>query len=379
MSSLISGDPTAAYIHVPFCAHRCGYCDFTVIAGRNDLVPDYLRTLDAELHALESPRTVETLFLGGGTPTHLTAAELAALLELLRRWFVLSCRAEFSIEANPFGLTADKIAVLADFGVNRVSLGVQSFDDVILRTLERDHRGSDVEQVVSRVSNRIDNIAIDLIFGVPGQSPALWRETLKRAVALGPRHISTYGLTIEKGTTFWSRRERGRLAALPEETERDMYAAAMSDLAAAGFEHYELSNFARPGFECRHNQTYWAGRSYYGFGPGAARYIGGRRETNHRSVVAWMQRIAAGQSPVADSEELSPEDRARELIVLGLRRSTGVDRAGFHDATGYELDQLAAEAIRRHCAGGLLEDTGHAIRLTREGRFLADSVIIDFL
>jgi oxygen-independent coproporphyrinogen III oxidase len=374
-----SGAAAAAYIHVPFCAHRCGYCDFTVIAGRNQLVPEYLRALEIELQSLEFPRSIETLFLGGGTPTHLAPDELERLLVLLRRWFVPVSDTEFSVEANPFGFTAEKIDVLADHGVNRVSLGAQSFDAEVLRTLERDHSGTDVEHVVGALAQRIDNIAIDLIFGVPGQSLDLWRETLRRAVALGPLHISTYGLTIEKGTAFWSRRRTGQLVTLTDETERAMYAAAMDDLAAAGFEQYELSNFSRPGRACRHNHTYWAGRSYWGFGPGAARYIRGRRETNHRSVVTWLKRIVSGQSPVADSEELPPEDRAREMIVLGLRRNAGVNRSEFHCASGFDLHELAGPTIAKYTRSGLLEDTSDAIRLTREGRFLADTVLVDFL
>jgi len=158
-----------------------------------------------------------------------------------------------------------------------------------------------------------------------------------------------------------------------------MYSAAMDDLAAAGIEQYELSNFARPGFACRHNGVYWAGESYYGFGPGAARYINGRRETNHRSVTTWIARVLSGKPPIADAEQLSPEDRAREAIVLGLRRVTGIDRARFLDLTGYSLDELAGNVIKKQLARGLLEDSGDAIRLTHEGRFLADSVIVDFL
>lgn len=372
-------EPRAAYIHVPFCAHRCGYCDFTVVARKDHLSRDYLRALEVELSALESPRTVDTLFIGGGTPTHLAVPDLARLLDLLRHWFELPPGYEFSVEANPAGLGREKVALLADHGVNRVSLGVQSFDSEVLRLLERDHLAADVERVVALLREQIDNVSLDFIFGVPGQSLALWRETLRRGVALGPRHVSSYGLTYEKGTSFWTRRRKGELAPLPDELEREMYAAAMDDLAAAGFEQYELSNFAQPGFRCRHNGVYWAGLPYYGFGPGAARYVNGRRETNHRSVTTWLQRVLSGRSPVGEAEELSPENRAREAIVLGLRRREGIDRDRFREQTGFDLDELAGPVIEKHRRSGLLEDTGAAVRLTREGRFLADSVIVDFL
>jgi oxygen-independent coproporphyrinogen-3 oxidase len=371
--------PSAAYVHVPFCAHRCGYCDFTLVAGKDHLVGEYLRALEIELASLGSPRVVHTMYFGGGTPTHLDVRALERLLTLIRRWFDLAPGYEFSVEANPSGFDDDKAEVLAAHGVNRVSLGVQSFDPAVLRVLERDHDAAQVEAAVAVLADRIPNFSFDLIFGVPGQSLATWRETLRRAVASAPAHLSTYGLTFEKGTAFWSRRARGSLRPVPDDLERAMYAAAMDDLTGAGFEQYELSNFARPGRRCRHNETYWAGLPYYGFGPGAARYCRGRRETNHRSVTTWLARILSGRSPVGDIDELSPADRARETLVVGLRRARGVGCDEFRARTGFDLEQVAGPAIERHCATGLLERTVDGVRLTREGRFLADTVIVDCL
>ncbi|MSR56776.1 MAG: radical SAM family heme chaperone HemW [Planctomycetaceae bacterium] len=371
--------PLAAYIHVPFCAHRCGYCDFTLVARRDDLIDGYLQALAIELGTLGEPRPVETLFFGGGTPTHLDANRLERLLKLVRRWFVPTGDFEFSVEANPAGLGDDKIEVLADHGVNRISLGVQSFDSAILQQLERDHDQPTVADVVTRLKRRFTNLSLDLIFGVPGQTLSLWRETLAQALALQPQHLSTYGLTFEKGTAFWSRRRKGTLAQVPDDLEYAMYAATMDNLAAAGFEQYELSNFARPGRACRHNEAYWAGVPYYGFGPGAARYLNGRRETNHRSVTTWLSRVREGRSPVGDSEQLSPEERAREALVLGLRRTAGIDRAAFQTATGFEVAALTAGRIARYVTDGLVKETDTALRLTREGRFVADSVIVDLL
>jgi oxygen-independent coproporphyrinogen-3 oxidase len=371
--------PTAAYIHVPFCAHRCGYCDFTVVAGKDHLVSDYLRALEAEISSLQRPRLVQTLFIGGGTPTHLDARQLGRLLELATTWFPLGHGGEFSVEANPAGLDAEKIDRLAAHGVNRVSLGVQSFDRQILELLERDHDAAKVETAAELLAEQIPNFSFDLIFGVPGQTIELWRETLDRAVALRPVHISTYGLTFEKGTAFWSRRAKGVLQQADDELERAMYAVAMDELPRHGFEQYELSNFAKPGYRCRHNETYWAGRQYYGFGPGAARYLDGRRETNHRSVSTWMRRVLSAGSPLGDVDVLSPADRAREMLVVGLRRTRGVDRTAFHEATGFDMEEVAGAAIAGHCKTGLLERTETGIRLTREGRFLADTVIVDCL
>jgi oxygen-independent coproporphyrinogen-3 oxidase len=372
-------DPAAAYIHVPFCAHRCGYCDFTLVAGKDHLVDRYLRGLEIELATLEKPRPVKSLFIGGGTPTHLGASQLARLLALVRNWFDLPVGGEFSVEANPAGFDREKLDVLADYGVNRISLGVQSFAAPILKALERDHDAAQIEATVALLSRKIENFSFDLIFGVPGQSLALWNDTLARAVALRPRHISTYGLTFEKGTAFWSRRLKGDLQPVAEELERAMYALAMDELASAGFEQYELSNFALQGYRCRHNETYWAGLPYYGFGPGAARYLDGRRETNHRSVTTWIARVLAGRSPVGDTDILSPADRAREALVVGLRRSVGVKRDEFRALTGFDLEAVAGAAIAKHLVAGLLEQTADGIRLTREGRFLADSVIVDCL
>ena len=370
----------AAYLHVPFCIHRCGYCDFTVIAGRDDLVPAYLHALRCELEQLRTPRPVETIFIGGGTPTQLAPADLTQLLRFVREWFPLQTHGEFSVEANPQGLDGPRLQVLADAGVNRLSLGVQSFDSQVLEVLERDHRFEDIHQAVTTARLYFSNISLDLIFGVPGQTLESWQSTLQQAIVLRPQHISTYGLTFEKGTPFWNRRRKGELQQTDEDLERAMYALAMNQLAAAGYQQYELSNFAKPGFECRHNQVYWAGEGYYAAGPGAARYINGRRETNHRSVTGWIERLRRGQSPVMDAEELSAEERAREMLMLGLRRTAGIDCELFARQSGFRVEELAKDALRKHLAGGFVEETPRGtIRLTRAGRFVADAVIVDFL
>jgi oxygen-independent coproporphyrinogen III oxidase len=372
-------DPRSAYIHVPFCAHRCGYCDFTLVARRDDLIDAYLAALAIDLAQLERPREVDTLFFGGGTPTHLPADQLQRLMNLALRWFVPTAGAEFCVEANPAGLDDEKIAVLANAGVNRVSLGLQSFEPAILKLLERDHRRPEIVSAVERLRPRIANIGFDLIFGIPGQSVEVWRETLDEALSLAPTHLSTYGLTFEKGTTFYSRLTKGNLQRCEEESEREMYALAMDRLPQAGFEQYELSNFARPGFRSRHNEMYWRGLPFFGFGPGAARYIEGRRELNHRSVTTWIKRIQMGESPIADAEQLSPEDRARERIMLGLRRGGGIVVSEFESETGFDFRKLSPDALAQNLNRGLLEEIDGSIRLTREGRFVADSVIVDFM
>jgi oxygen-independent coproporphyrinogen-3 oxidase len=372
-------EPRAAYVHVPFCAHRCGYCDFTLVARKDHLIGDYLHALERELSRLETPREVDTLFLGGGTPTHLAPEQLRKLLETVRSWLVLTKEGEFSVEANPFGLTDEKVDVLMGAGANRVSLGVQSFSAPLLQVLERDHRESDILAAFERLRSRIENVAVDLIFAVPGQSLDDWRDSLERAVALNPRHVSTYGLTYEKGTAFWSRRSKGQLAAAGEDLELAMYELVMEFLPARGYPQYELSNFAQPGFECRHNEVYWAGLPYFGFGPGAASYLRGTRRTNHRSVTTWLARVLAGESGVGTEETLSPVERAREAVMLGLRGTAGINRATFRERFELDLDGLAGDTISRFVDAGLLADDGASIRLTRRGRALADTVVAEFL
>jgi oxygen-independent coproporphyrinogen-3 oxidase len=367
--------PRAAYVHVPFCAHRCGYCDFAIAVGHDDLRDRYIDALAAEAAALGRPQPVDTLFLGGGTPSHLSARQLERLLAVLLRWLPPRPGHEFSVEANPDSLDADKVAVLADHGVNRVSLGAQSFHPHLLRALGRDHTAAEVPRAVERVRTRIDAVSLDLIFGVPGQTLGDWRDDLRRALELRPDHVATYGLTYEKGTPLWKERQRGAVRPLDEEAELSLYACAIDTLEAAGFEHYELSNFARPGRRCRHNGVYWANRAYLGFGMGAARYVNGRRELNTRDLHTYLRRALAGEAPTFQAEELPPEERARETLALGLRRAEGVDRAGFRGQTGFDLDALAGPAITRHVELGVLCDDGERVGLTRAGKYVADAVI----
>ena len=371
--------PTSAYIHVPFCVHRCGYCDFTLVAGRDELMADYLRAIEIELSRVEGQPKLKTLFFGGGTPTHLPPDSLRALIELIRSHFVFSPDLEFSVEGNPADLSDETLGVLFESGVNRLSLGAQSFDDAMLTTLERDHRGADIADCIERARASIPNISLDLIFAEPGQSLELWQQTLDQAIALQPTHLSTYGLTFEKGTAFWIRREHGELQQADEELERDMYAQAMDKLKAAELAQYEISSFARPGFRCRHNQVYWNGGEFFGFGPGAASYLDGQRILNHRSVTTWLKRTLAGESAVGEVESLSPEDRARELLVLGLRQTDGIDPGEFARQSEIEVRSLAGDSLDRLIEQSLVEESEGRIRLTREGRFLADSVAGELL
>lgn len=396
--------PRAAYIHVPFCAHRCGYCDFATVAGQDHFADRYLDALEKEIATLGTPQPVETIFVGGGTPTHLNAGQLERLMRMIRAWFVfdlsspsparsasdgpasarpsLALRAgdsEFTVEANPGTLDAEKVGILADHGVNRLSLGAQSFHPHLLTVLERNHNPQDVPRAVELARRRISEVSVDLIFGVPGQTLEQWQADLQRVIDLSTNHLSTYGLTYEKGTRLWKQREEGQVTPADEELERAMYAHTMDALEAAGFEHYEISNFARPGHRCRHNLVYWANEAYFGFGLGAARYVHGRREVNTRDLHTYLRKVLDGESPVQQAEELDPEERARETAMLQLRRAEGIDREAFQKQTGFELDALAGQIIRRYVARGLLNDDGRRVYLTHEGRFLADLVFRDVM
>jgi oxygen-independent coproporphyrinogen-3 oxidase len=371
--------PRAAYVHVPFCAHRCGYCDFAIAVGQDDQIDRYLDALARELATLGRPQPVDTLFLGGGTPTYLGARRLHRLLRDVTHWLPPRPGHEFTIEGNPGTLDPDKVATLADHRVTRVSLGAQSFHPHLLRVLERDHAPADVPRAVAGVRERIPEVSLDLIFGVPGQSSADWQSDLDAALALAPDHVSTYGLTYEKGTPLWKQRQRGEVRPLEEDAELALYAHAIDALEAAGFEHYEISNFARPGRRSRHNQVYWANHAYFGFGMGAARYVLGRRELNTRNLRDYVSRAVAGESPVFQSEELSPPERARETLAVQLRRAEGIDRAAFAEQTGFTLDEVAGPAVARHVELGLLEDDGARVRLSRVGKYVADAVIANLL
>jgi len=371
---MLNAPPRSAYLHVPFCRHRCGYCNFSVVAGREDLVDSYLQAISKELSQLGTPREIDTLYFGGGTPSQLSPAELGRLCQLALKWHPLADDYEWTVEANPADVDRERLAVLASHGVNRISLGAQSFRTDKLRLLERDHQAVDIHKATDLAREAGMHVAIDLIFAAPEETLLQWQADLEGALSLQPEHISTYGLTYEKGTTFWNRLAKNQLAQLPEELERDMYLAAIDRLTLADFEHYEVSNFAHPGRRSRHNEAYWSGRGYFATGPGAARYVDGIRETNHRSTTTYLQQVLAGHSPVTERECLDPVQRAREYLVFSLRRLEGVARDTFQEQTGKTLDELAGKEIAHFVELGMLADNGKTMRLTRKGLLVSDSL-----
>jgi oxygen-independent coproporphyrinogen-3 oxidase len=268
---------------------------------------------------------------------------------------------------------------MAAFGVNRVSLGVQSFRPAALAALDRRHSPEHVSRAVDAARKHVPAVSFDLIFGAPGSTPEGWAADLDAALAFAPNHVSTYGLTYEKGTPLWKRRQRGAVAAVPEDDELAMYEHAMDRLAAAGFEHYEISNFARPGFRCRHNERYWANEAYFGFGVGAARYVGGVRELNVRDTKLYVRKALAGEPTAFQREQLAPRARAFETVATQLRRADGVTRDRFRAQTGFDLDELAPAAFRLFADTGVTTDDGQSVRLTRRGKCVADAAVTELL
>ncbi len=371
--------PRAAYVHVPFCGHRCGYCNFTVVADRLDLADAYLRAVEWELTQLQEPRTVDTLFFGGGTPTELKPAHLRQLFELVNDWLPRSTAHEFTVEANPETFDRERAEILLAGGVNRISLGVQSFDDDKLARLDRQHTADVARTAIAVATELFDNVSIDLIFSAPGETIDGWQQDVRTAINYGVQHISTYGLTFEKGTNFWARRNQSSLVEIDEESQRVMYEWSIDELVGCGFEHYEVSNFARAHRRSRHNETYWLGEPYYAFGPGASRYVHGRRETNHRSTSTYLKRIRNGRSPIAESEVLTKLDCAKERLVFGLRRLEGIRERRFFEEFGLWPHDIAGKAIEKFISLGLLEQADGCLRLTRAGLLVSDCLWPEFL
>ncbi|MBA4188393.1 MAG: coproporphyrinogen III oxidase [Planctomycetaceae bacterium] len=397
-------NPPAAYLHVPFCAHHCGYCDFAVTAGSDHLIDHYLDAIATELATLGAPRLVETIFIGGGTPTYPSVQQLDRLLTAVNRWLPLQDSGfrirdsgarnpsflnpgsripnpapEFSIESTPDSLTDEKAAIFAAHGGTRVSIGVQSFRPESLAALDRRHTASQIPLAVEAVRKHGLHLSLDLIFAAPGSTLATWAADLDAAIAFAPDHISTYGLTYEKGTPLWKQRRTGLVTAVSEDDELAMYELAIDRLSAAGFEHYEVSNFARPGFRTRHNEHYWANNAYYGFGVGAARYVQGVRELNTRDTKAYIRKVLSGESPTFQTEQLEPRDRAFETVGTQLRRRSGINRSQFHEQTGFQLDALLGNHLTQLLSLGLLGDDGQSVCLTPRGLVVADGVIEELM
>ena len=370
--------PSSAYVHIPFCTQICYYCDFSKVFIKNQPVDAYLEHLIQETRSYEIGK-LRTLYIGGGTPTALSAQQLAYLLTELPKVMDLSEVEEFTIEANPGDLDTDKIAVLKDSQVNRVSLGVQTFDNKMLKKIGRSHQEQDIYDNIRYLKQAgFDNISIDLIYALPGQTMDQVKENVAKAIDLDIPHMSLYSLILENHTVFMNRMRRGKLPLPKEELEAEMFEYIIEELEKAGFEHYEISNFSKPGFESRHNLVYWDNAEYYGLGAGASGYVDGIRYKNHGPIRHYLEAVEAGKARITE-EHLTLEEKMEEELFLGLRKKTGVSKARFEEKFGVSFNQRYGLVVASLTEQGLLVPDDKQVRMTKRGLFLGDTVAEKFI
>ena len=363
--------PRHLYVHVPFCARRCVYCDFSIAVRRDVPVDEYVSAVGRELavrFANAERWELETLYLGGGTPSRLGAAGVSGLLETLRKRVDLASNAEVTLEANPDDVTTEAARAWRDAGVNRLSIGAQSFDDAVLSWMHRTHDAAQVGRAVDAARRAgIHDLSIDLIFSLPDAVQRSWPGDLQRALALEPTHVSLYGLTIEPHTPLGRWRERGEVVESPDEGYEAEFLVAHETLTEAGFEHYEVSNFARRGRRARHNSSYWKRVPYAGIGPSSHGFDGVERRWNEPAYAEWRRKLADGSDPLAGNEALSAEDEAAERVYLGLRTSDGL---------ALSTDEFARVAAWVAQGWATLRDSNRAV-LTPQGWLRLDALATD--
>ena len=375
--------PIGLYLHFPFCRQKCRYCDFHSAAGREDWMQPYAAALCAEVRrvcpALKGV-TIDTVYMGGGTPTLFAHGAIGQVLSACRESFSVAPDAEVSIEANPATVDAQSLAGLREAGVNRLSIGAQSFSDALLKILGRIHESRDIRSaVMSAVKAGFTDISIDLIYGIPGQGIEDWEDTLREALTLPIAHLSAYALKIEKGTPFYMLRQAGELVLPGEDTELAMQDTAIDMLSAAGFARYEVSNYARPGHLCRHNLHYWQYGEYLALGSGACGRLGSVRYTGTEDVAAYIDAAQGGLPAFSQREILSPGTQVREAIMMGLRLTEGIAYGDFQARFGIDLMEQYGEAIRHLCESGLGVSGDTGLRLTKRGMDLQNQALLLFM
>ncbi len=381
----IKAEIDAAYVHVPFCFHKCHYCDFYSIVDNRDRQAEFVERMIGEFQAggefLTSP--LESIFMGGGTPTLLAAPLMRKLLGAIGEYLPLESGGEFTVEANPETVTEELAAILVEGGVNRVSIGCQSFNPVHLKTLERWHDPANVHRSVKTLrAAGIENINLDLIFAIPGQTVEEWLADVDEALSLKPAHMSCYGLVYEHNTPLTVKMKAGAITPCEQDVEADMYGATIARLHGAGFEHYEISNWAKSiggqAARCRHNMIYWTNRNWLAFGPSASGHVDGVRWKNVPRLGEYLEHGPLG--PIIDVEQVDEDSRIGELFMLGLRLMEGIPLERVEELLGCgERSGQRSDAIERHVAAGLMERTTGRLRLAPEGLMLADTVLADLI
>lgn len=379
--------PEALYIHIPFCTHKCHYCDFTSYVLNGQPVDAYLDALEVEMERTIAERPtslIKTVFVGGGTPTVLTPPQMTRFLDSVRRWFPLADDVEFSMEANPGTTDEDKLKAMFDGGVNRISFGVQSFDNELLKRIGRIHEVDDVYRSLELARKvGFTNLSIDLMFGLPGQTVELLEDSVQKALALDLPHYSLYSLKIEENTLFHKLYESNQLVLPPEEDEYNMYLLLIDRIKSAGYKHYEISNFAKPGFESKHNSTYWRNEDYYGLGTGAHGYVNRQRHMNIKGVNPYIEATKT-KLPRLDQFEVTADEAKEDFMMVGLRLLEGVSanryKKQFPDCS---IEQKFGANIAKQKELGLLKsevignDTVYS--LTDKGLLLGNEVFASFL
>lgn len=385
----VSADaPIGVYIHVPFCAHICPYCDFTTYAGKQDLVPAYVDAVAKEIRRRAGEagnRPAATIYLGGGTPSLLSPEQVAQILDAVRTHLEVLPDAEVTMEANPNGLDRERLAGYLEVGVNRLSIGAQTLDRRGLRTLGRQHESTDVLDALKTASEvGFTRLNLDFIFGWPGQTRESWQNDLHQLVAMGeggPDHLSLYSLIVEPGTPYADAQARGILHMPDDDVTADLYEDAISILAEAGWDHYEIANWCRePSGYSRHNAIYWQHGDYLGIGAGAFGTMNGNRVMNQLLPERYINDLALNELPQSNTEVLDEETARGESMMLGLRMlNHGVNAASFAQRHGDTLEHVFGEPIERMIEIGMMESTGDGVRLTHRGMMLANSVVTEFL
>ncbi|MCY9184575.1 radical SAM family heme chaperone HemW [Bacillus halotolerans] len=374
----------SAYIHIPFCEHICHYCDFNKYFIQSQPVGEYLNALEKEMiNTIEKTGQpdLETIFIGGGTPTSLSEDQLKKLMDMVSRVLKPSdSLKEFAVEANPDDLSAEKLKILKEAGVNRLSFGVQTFEDDLLEKIGRVHKQKDVFASFERAREiGFENISLDLMFGLPGQTLKHLDHSLKTALSLNAEHYSVYSLIVEPKTVFYNLMQKGRLHLPAQEQEAEMYETVMSRMEAAGIHQYEISNFAKQGMESQHNLTYWSNEEYFGFGAGAHGYIGGIRTVNVGPVKHYIDLMAEKGFPYRDTHEVTMEEQIEEEMFLGLRKTSGVSKKRFEEKYGRSLDKLFPGVLKELSEKELILNTESAVCLTHQGKLLGNEVFGAFL
>ncbi|HET7580874.1 MAG TPA: radical SAM family heme chaperone HemW [Bacillales bacterium] len=373
--------PKAAYIHIPFCEHICYYCDFNKYFLDGQPVWDYLKALRTEMERsmAKDPEPLETIFVGGGTPTALDHEQMAYFLESIHS-LPKADHLEFTIEGNPGHLDREKLALMKAGGVNRLSLGVQAFDDSLLSEIGRTHKSSDVFRTLELAKEvGFDNISIDLMYRLPGQSLHKLKDTLKTALSLDIQHMSIYSLQVEPRTLFYNRMKKGNLSLPGQDEEAEMYELLLDKLAEGGFRQYEISNFAKTGFESRHNQVYWENNEYFGFGAGAHGYIDGVRRVNAGWTKKYIRLIGERGDACVEEHPVARQEKMEDEMFLGLRRTEGVSEKRFQERFGQKLDDAFSGAVRNLLDRELIRREGGRLLLTKQGLFLGNEVFQEFI